>query len=491
MNKFHITFFGDSHVLKFRDEIHVDDSLQCIVIPKVIAVSGGSAAFYTPKKLAPELVAFLRDSKLISENGNWISDRNLNDEHARSMRLRGRPAYPDPLIMSFGESVLRKSLCKSREIDLNHFLVHFLETMKYLKQQLGLRVYCYLFDPPHEDDKLFEEINGEKVPYKERLDAYLTVNNQFRAACAKEGIPTLDTWESTFDKDLNRLRSDYEFDGVHLEPSLTSRVFLTKFLKLHLSSRTAEANWMQYSRIKDTDDSELTIVRLPHIPYESADLLRRNFTKMGPMVDSTPNPFWGGLPPIPQRKFNSHILYGELTDLGLKNFFGIFDRIIRIQIEAIIGSFSIVNVRCVHSLKQIDAAEIGPQAFHYDGHPQGIYRMLIYLSDVDRGGGGFEWKGENSDISPATTETGPTGTAILFNANRIWHRATAPIISERYALDIILISRNRDVKNFFCIQAPGKTWPNDPGRIKIDKEMRYVDASGIREPGEFFIRVSK
>jgi hypothetical protein len=153
---------------------------------------------------------------------------------------------------------------------------------------------------------------------------------------------------------------------------------------------------------------------------------------MGPMVDSTPNPYWGASP---------------------------------------------------DSRKEIQ--------FSYPvWRTTGIYRMLIYLSDVGLGGRGFEWKRENTDVSLSTIEIGTAGTAILFLRNRMRHRATAPITSDRYALDIILISRDYDVKNFFCVQAPGKTWPTDPGRIKIDSEMRYKDESGMREPNEFYIRVS-
>jgi hypothetical protein len=126
-------------------------------------------------------------------------------------------------------------------------------------------------------------------------------------------------------------------------------------------------------------------------------------------------------------------------------------------------SFSLGYDPCIYAYRPFRSnlhpdEEIGPQAFHHDGCPPGIFRLLIYLTDVDSGSGPFRYYRSDQSICEVT---GSSGTAILFDANKLLHAAKPPRTGHRDSLDFCVGPRHLNNPRF-VIHSRMNNWPTDP-----------------------------
>jgi len=79
------------------------------------------------------------------------------------------------------------------------------------------------------------------------------------------------------------------------------------------------------------------------------------------------------------------------------------------------------------SLADVSGAEkdFGNTAWHTDGMPFGIFKIMIYTTALGPGLGGIELKADNGEVTALTT---PAGAWLLFFNSHLWHRAVAPTI---------------------------------------------------------------
>lgn len=124
--------------------------------------------------------------------------------------------------------------------------------------------------------------------------------------------------------------------------------------------------------------------------------------------------------------------------------------------------FTIYNFRLVKSLPHVEKA-FGPQAYHYDGCPPGLFRLIIYLTDVDEETGPFEYisDGEKKFL------TAPANTGFLFDANRLIHRGSPPKGKIREAMDFVIGPRPPGSPPQ-VIWSGMNNWPVDPFHYSTD-----------------------
>lgn len=484
-----LNIIGDSHALKFKNKVFDLTVSKCTYLTNSLAIKNGSAGLFANNELNQEVLQFLSALDLIGENG-WItqsSEKNF-EEYLNRRRIGGAPSVPDPILMMFGDSVLRKSLKTKAPEWVNEFQAQYLYLCAQIQKLAGAKVFVHELDPPSSNEHLFQKINGFCIESKEIVERYREFNDELRAKASSVGLATVSTWQQTIDTATGLLKEEYEFDGVHLNPFLGANATLEAFAQIYLTNRTAAASPYCYKKFalrSERTVKQLKLERVGHLPENLSRKILGGGAEYGSMVDSNPSPFWAGLPPIPGESFNEKILYGSLNDATLVSFLAGFNKFLRAKIESHIGRFMIINCRLVHSLRVnsgVDAT--GPQQFHYDRNPTGIYRALIYLSDCEDGAGPFEWK-ENENAENFETEVGSTGLCLLFDANAIFHRAGLPTKQERFALDLILLKTPDETEKLngpeYLVQAKGKTWPLDPFNIVIEEDMKVVKDEAIRK----------
>ena len=125
----------------------------------------------------------------------------------------------------------------------------------------------------------------------------------------------------------------------------------------------------------------------------------------------------------------------------------------------------VANFRLFKSVAHCDDP-VGPQSWHVDSSPAGVLRGLIYLSDVTLQSGPFQFidtEGkERSMVAGA-------GTMLLFDANRLQHRAAPPEAHERIVADLIFLPRLPGMKMKVMV-AGMNSWPADPYCVEEPQE---------------------
>lgn len=123
------------------------------------------------------------------------------------------------------------------------------------------------------------------------------------------------------------------------------------------------------------------------------------------------------------------------------------------------------NVRLVRSLPH-GTEGIGPQEWHSDGCPPGVFRGVFYLCDVDEQTGPFQYK--DAAGNPHTV-LGRTGDLLVFDATRLMHRGSPPTHKTRSAIDLVFMPRMPD-EDMKVMVVGMNHWPADPFFYKMPVE---------------------
>ena len=440
----------------------------------------------TEGRVVSPILKRFSSEKIVSSQGKPWLDASYFDLYSTIKHAEGRAARPDPIIFFFGDIELRKILGGKITISAEEVVEKYSKDISSLKKVTGANLLIHALDPPTKNTNLFEKINGFRVNPKELSTAYAAFNEILADRCARYGLPLISTWHETFDYETGQgCRDAFEFDGVHLHPTRGAESTMRAVCRLILYSRTSDASTPAYLAYAKgvAPKPHLTIKRLNQVPVELCAQLN-DPVALAKVHDPAPCPLWGGMPPDSDfPKSNPFIRYGALSLNALSVLHKILYGSHYSEIRDAIGDFILANSRYVES-EPNSIEGIGPQKFHYDGNPSGVVRGLIYLCDVDVHGGPFEWK-ENSDSRTSSLEIGPSGSFILFDANKIFHRANPPSGRSRQAIDLIFI-RTRTSTKKISLSLLGKTWPVDPRILALSTRDTAVQSTvdGIKNVDE-------
>lgn len=401
--------------------------------------------------------------------------------HAKSTPL------VSPLVMvTCGDIDLRTKVMRTGLTDSNYrkmIAENFYGLFNFLAELKSRNVNIVLegLTPPTHDDTIFALHNKFLLPSETRGRVYQDCNSYLRQECKRMGISFLDLSQH-FSNSLGCLKEEYEYDGVHLCPSCIeiivpdlescfqhSQVNLNRYKTL-LKKRSAP--FSQKSPVATTISQSARgifleksiLVKTFHDPELQA-LLKAIYAQLE-FTHSVANRHyrldWAG---NERKAFSENILYAPVSQNHLNLFYQlIFETPLLDFIGEALGfDPSIYAYRPLRSLVH-NQEGVGPQSFHHDGCPPGIYRMLIYLSDVDTNSGPFRYQLINNSIEEVH---GCAGTTILFDANKLLHAAKPPWKNERTALDICIGPRHQQSDRF--VIAPGmNNWPCDPFHFSIN-----------------------
>jgi len=125
------------------------------------------------------------------------------------------------------------------------------------------------------------------------------------------------------------------------------------------------------------------------------------------------------------------------------------------EITACLGhGFRIANMNCWGMTPE--SAGFGANAWHTDGFPPGMYKLLIYLTPPSKEEGTSEIKFSDGT---STMVEGPAGTWLLFNATTLIHRGLPSLSGERIIINSTIIPAFKNhTRPFFAGQAACFPW---------------------------------
>ena len=507
-NMFCIHSIGDSHILAFKDKTYNFAPTSSDFFCKVRYIKGLSVEnLVSGSDLHPDIVSYLVECNLITTQGLPGSlDETaslLNEQYAR-----GEGFDHPTLLFSVGELSVRQYLRRSsshlssltdqteitEEIysSLLPIVEHYLSVLTELSRRFYLNIIVNQAPPSTADDARFAEINSCEIVGWKRGLVYKIYNELLREKSRQTGIRVLETFDELAG-DNGLIRENYEFDGVHAHPKSTL-IVMEKLADMFLKTRTASQSlrylpWYKevYSldRMYDkatakqlTQDknklSQIGISPLIEV-LDAKDVAKIHdcITDLAAPVSKRPKKDWSSLPFEPRAEVNNfdYLRQGTLNREGCELLYNkLFNTSVYNSLRGFVGAdFSIVQVRPTKSLvAPLEKRNLGPQSFHHDVCPLGVFRGILYLNDVAEGGGPFQYK-SLSDDKVTNSVFGKAGSLFIFDADTILHRGSAPEINDRIVLDLIFLIQPKGKENFVHSGDVGDVWPLDPFLFSLSK----------------------
>jgi hypothetical protein len=500
---------GDSHSLPLRDIVYRSSIEATPFLVTAHYISGFSAPemIGVDGDVGPKMQHALKSLDLLGDDGGnaWtgFDQAALNVSFAA-----GVPAAAPLLVIFCGDIDLRGSIFRqfNNSFDFKdpdgtsitppgvtivpHGDVDRLLTAKFSAIIQGIkslkaigfpRTYLAMITPPSlEDEAEFESLHGFPCPLALRKRLTRAANQVLSRLCAAAAIPFVDVRDLVEEKGL--LASEFRLDGFHMSTEgaikvvdavldhavLNSAAYFNKQLYEHARNHAEPATLHAapaFAKARDEFNQNGVFSRTIDIAPIMAALNGREY---GEDVGNNHlrlswcgngrkpfNPKMRNL--IPDQMLLSAVHEVVYSDASLPYF------------QAALGADPhFINTRFFMSLPHDDAPE-GPQTFHLDGCPPGVIRALIYLIDVDIDNGPFEYIDENKKHHFAT---GPTGTLLVFDANRRLHRGSPPRMKPRKAIDFCVAPRPATFPRR-VMWAGMNNWPVDPYQFAVDGMVAY------------------
>jgi hypothetical protein len=344
-------------------------------------------------------------------------------------------------------------------------------------RKMGLpRVLVMELPPPSLDDERFQASNGFACPVDTRYKATLLFNEVLREVCARAGAIVVDIWPELVDE-RGYLRSELELDGVHLNRAGASRCLVRMISAAITNNLDSCHNPLRYElayKLRDgaekpASPSAQALARefqqngicQTAIPPEAAAKLAESFDYELDVGNRHARLDWHGNAVTP----GTSLMRAAAPDQEALDL--IFQTLYAPEIDSLMrlcmgGDVWYANCRPFMSLPHAYEGG-GPQAFHHDMCPPHVLRAIIYLVDVDKDNGPFEYvvaDGRNQLV------TGPRGTLFIFDANRLWHRGSPPRARYRQSIDFMILPRMKSQPRR-VIWAGVNNWPGDPFNFSI------------------------
>jgi hypothetical protein len=501
-----IYFFGDSHALPFRDVAVTANGTGETYIVKSHYINGFSTsklkgAGKIPAAIEAALGAFElldRDSK-----PSWQSTtaRSINEQFSI-----GHPMHPPVLVMSCGDIDMRSRIFKQFGEEFSvagtthagngargkQLTVAAVEKM--ISDQLAPAVsalaslsdagfpqsHLAMLMPPSMPDAEFEAMHGYRCPLAVRARLVQIANAVLRRICAEAKVGFADYSPAIAEAD-GILKKELYLDGIHVAadaaPHFCSAVLAQTFERkpsrqinsglYRLSEKqggtTASDAAQKFGREAEIfkRDGICTVA----IPDRCLSAIADGLDFINDVGNRHLNRDWSG---NAADAFSPNLKAATPTEKHLRAVYDMF------YSECYAGLFQaalgrdvyFVNCRPLQSIAH--AAEgSGPQKFHRDGCPPGLYRALIYLTDVNENTGAFEYQdGQGNSVKV----TGKAGTLVFFDANKLLHRGSPPREGYRRVIDLCVQVRPERMTRR-VMWAGMNNWPKDPFNYSV-RDMR-------------------
>jgi len=503
-----IYVFGDSHCLPLRDTCLAVGEAGDQYIINAHYIGGFRNQFLQSKtgNLPAPIKSALTAFGLIDKKDRPIwkaaSMGAINEAFAA-----GRPMHSPILAMSCGDIDLRNHVFKqlgedydilipgntapgsgrklvsagdAKKLILPH-LSFIVPAIKALRNAGFPQSHLVMITPPSMEDDAFEAMHNYRCPKPVRAKLVALANNLLKEECIKAKVGFVD-YASEISDGSGELLPQYFLDGIHASNE-TSAHFMSRLFAqvLESASKSKQDNANLY-RMAELEGAK------PHAQYSSQYATAgEEFRRSGICTAAVPAGFvskmsvglnfdqdvgnrhvdidWNG---NSAKSFSSNLKTATPSQDHLELVYQLFFE------EGYAGLFQaalgkdvhILNCRLLQSLPHEDQG-IGPQSYHHDGCPPGLYRALIYLTDVDEDSGAFEY--QDNEGKPVKV-TGPAGTLLFFDANRLLHRGSPPRKGKRQVIDLCVTVRPERMAPR-VMWSGMNNWPKDPFNYSV-RNMR-------------------
>lgn len=506
---------GDSHTLIFKNKLFQDPYNGDEYLINQAYIPGFNSENISQKgKLHSSLVDFLTINRLICNDlkSKW---NKVDKENVWESSFENHAQYPPPLIISCGELTLRDKIFGDifnfYEIDSStgeimhkkdHFFIEFndfcesffhyfdniIDTLIKIRKT-GLVNLSMLALPIPTQNSLSSnkrakarDLLGIKIRVTQKVNKYLSKR------CSKEQIGFIDIGKKY--EGSQKWSAKYHCDGVHLSSNAAPEI-INEFLVHYHNNNIRFSNYERYKTLKiivQNSNQDLnfiskykkyrqkfikngiTIIDITSLE-DSKNLLSNlalNFNANHNLNNINCSREWAG---NPLENFGAMKRMVPSKEYIKKTFELIFESSLCQIIEDCLGySFSVYNLRPLESPPNHEG-DID-DGWHYDGCPDGVYRMIIYLNDVlSEDHFPFEYKDLHSKKTKRVI--GNSGTAFLFDANKLFHRKASHGNFTRKVLDFVIVPRVNSEKPIL-ISSGMNNWPIDPFYVNLDKHMFYT-----------------
>jgi len=500
---------GDSHCLPLRDVVFYPDDQDTPVVIEAVYIPGLSAPDMVGANgaIGPKLADALDRVGLLGadERGKWASDEPAD---LNILFASGIPAAPPVLVVFCGDIDLRGAVFRQFNVsfdfdapgdpvsprdgltvvprgDVESLLVGkfapIISGIRALWAAGFARTYLAMIPPPSlEDETAFEAAHGFACPLPLRRRLTALANVVLARLCADAGVPFIDVSETVSAGGL--LKGEYRLDGFHMTTAGGMRLIAdvlehavhhsAAHYNAALYARAAahavpvdRANPPAFAETKEEFAREGIVRRSIDVAGIDAALSGREFTE--DVGNRHLRLTWCGNGREP---FNPMMRSLEPDAALLAAVYdAVYSDAARPLFQACVGSdMHFINTRFFLSLPHGDAP-VGPQTFHHDGCPPGVIRALIYLVDVDSENGPFEY------VDSAGTNhfaTGPKGSLLVFDANRLLHRGSPPRGRLRRVIDFCVAPLPAGMPRR-VMWAGMNNWPMDPYQVQVEKMLAH------------------
>lgn len=495
---------GDSHCLPLRDVVFYPDGEQTPVVVASAYISGLTAPDMVGVTgvVGPKVADALHRLGMLSadERGKWTTDR---PEDLNVLFASGTPAAPPVLLVFCGDIDLRGGVFRQFNVsfdfdmpgdpatprdgvmvvphgDVEGLLVGkfapILSGVRALEAAGFRRTYVAMITPPSlEDEAAFEAAHGFPCPLPLRRRLTTLANQVLARLCADAGVPFVEASELVSADGM--LRPEYRLDGFHMTTAGGMRL-VAAAVEHAVHHSAAHYNAKLYARAAaravPVDTETLPGFAEAKVEFARNGVISRTIDLTGIDAALAGREFkedvgnrhlrltWCG-----NRREPFNPMMRSLTpDAALLAavYEAVYSDAARPLFQACVGSdVHFLNTRFFLSLSHGDTP-VGPQTFHFDGCPPGVIRALIYLVDVDSENGPFEYT--DSD-GASRLATGPKGTLLLFDANRLLHRGSPPRGRSRTVIDFCVAARPVGLPRR-VMWAGMNNWPMDPYQMQVE-----------------------
>lgn len=509
-------FIGDSHSIIFNNLLFQHNSwTKSPIISRSSYLGGVQATNFTDisGKLRPDIFQSLKFFGLLSKYGDVL--HMSNSEAAININVASSSQRKVPIItFCVGDIDIRSKILRQLgdDIDFDINSDHQYEWFKvsesenFISSQLvkkliqdtykplfkGLnillqggfqRIYLHSIAPPTLNSEKFELINGYNYSRRIHSKVVYITNLILEEECKRIGVHFINAWQKFVTKD-GKLSDVYHLDHTHLNKKAaqeTIRLIIdnlfnhpdpkalnSKYSKLYIEAKqdflaTPLGHKLSNSNLSEKF-AELSIL-LVKDQFSASDILSLNndliFNQK--IANYVPLYDWIGGRGFSEDVNNRCCEFSENSLEIIHNMLN-SENVSNI-IKSCLGSNFISTVRGRKSFPHSQGS-VGSQSFHRDGNPPGILRGLIYLNDVTPDNGPFEvLLDKNSKQS--TLMNGGSGTFLLFDAQRYFHRGSPPRKGTRIALDIVFIPTMNNIQPI-TIHPSQNSWPVDPYSFDIN-----------------------